>query len=123
MQNYRISSSDIVGREIFVFKKVKERNPPAGGGFTPSEHPAGTPSARSARVIPTSAEVDKGYAPLTAPPFEKGGRKLSVFLPKLLDSFYSLCYNYLSRTGVEHNWFCRADFPDNCSSFLDNINI
>ncbi len=29
--------------------------------------------------IPHSAECGKGYAPLTAPPFEKGGRKLSVF--------------------------------------------
>ena len=27
--------------------------------------------------ISLSAESDKGYAPLTAPPFEKGGRKLS----------------------------------------------
>ena len=29
--------------------------------------------------IPHSAECGKGYAPLTVPPFEKGGRKLSVF--------------------------------------------
>ena len=29
----------------------------------------------------------------------------------------------ISRTRVEQNWFCRADFTDNCSSFLDNINI
>ena len=27
--------------------------------------------------ISTSAEVEEGYAPSTAPPFEKGGRKLS----------------------------------------------
>ena len=27
-----------------------------------------------------SAEGDKGSAPFTAPPFEKGGRKLSIFL-------------------------------------------
>ena len=29
------------------------------------------------RIISPSAEGDKGSAPLTAPPFEKGGRKLS----------------------------------------------
>ncbi|MBQ8382956.1 MAG: hypothetical protein IJX47_07125 [Clostridia bacterium] len=28
------------------------------------------------KSISRSAERDKGYAPLTAPPFEKGGRKL-----------------------------------------------
>jgi len=28
--------------------------------------------------ISPSAEGDKGCAPLTAPPFEKGGRKLSI---------------------------------------------
>jgi len=27
--------------------------------------------------ISLSAESDKGYSPLTSPPFEKGGRKLS----------------------------------------------
>jgi hypothetical protein len=29
--------------------------------------------------VSPSADGDKGYAPLTAPPFEKGGRKLFVF--------------------------------------------
>ena len=29
-------------------------------------------------VFRSYAESDKGYAPLTAPPFEKGGRKLSL---------------------------------------------
>jgi len=28
------------------------------------------------RGISTSAKVEEGYAPSTAPPFEKGGRKL-----------------------------------------------
>ena len=35
--------------------------------------------------ISRSAERDKGYAPLMAPPFEKGGRKLIVGVQKLIE--------------------------------------
>ena len=38
---------------------------------------------RNAKRISRSAEREEGYAPSTAPPFEKGGRKLFKILPSI----------------------------------------
>jgi hypothetical protein len=40
--------------------------------------------------VSRSAERDKGSAPLTAPPFEKGGRKLSAFFNKFNKILFAL---------------------------------
>jgi hypothetical protein len=39
---------------------------------------AGRRHSEAQEEVSPSADGDKGYAPLTAPPFEKGGRKLSA---------------------------------------------
>ena len=46
------------------------------GLLTLPELPAGRSQLEAHKSVPSSAEDGKGYAPLTAPPFEKGGRKL-----------------------------------------------
>jgi len=59
-----------------LVKGVKEQKPPRGEVFAPSEQTTGRRLFEAQRRVPPSAEGGKGYAPLMAPPFEKGGRKL-----------------------------------------------
>ena len=64
------------------------------------------------REIATSAEVEEGYAPSTAPPFEKGGRKLFIILT-VLTTFVSKLINTRSNkknackkcTSVVQYWY------------------
>jgi len=59
--------------------------------------------------ISLSAESDKGYAPLTAPPFEKGGRKLSRLGSAVYVCSLSSLFQLL-RSHARQNFCPRGDF-------------